>query len=74
MEAPRAGPVPLGEFAHLVVGKPESLDLRWREVVGLDAWHLFDPQLLGRLPAGVTGDDDVVRVNHDRHLEAELLN
>lgn len=31
-------------------------------------------QLLGRLPAGVSGHDDVVRVNHDRHLEAEFFN
>lgn len=64
--------VPLRPLGDLVVGDPVRPHLLGGQVGGRVDGHLFEPELLGRLVAGVADDDDAVGVHDNRLAEAEL--
>ncbi len=57
---------------RLVVGDPIGLDLGRRQIFGDVDRHLFQAQLLRRLPARVADDDHAVGIDDDRLAEAEF--
>jgi hypothetical protein len=65
--------VPAGELGGLVVGQPVGADLVGGQIPGDVHRDLVDPQPNGGKVPGMTGDDDVVLVDHDGLPEAKLF-
>ena len=64
--------VPARHLLRLVVGEPQRVRLRLREVRQDDARRAFQPEPLRRLEPRVPRDDHVVAVEQDRVVEPEL--
>jgi hypothetical protein len=64
--------IPFGQRCRLVVRDPICLDLFRRQILGDVDRHVFQTQLLCRLPPRVPADDDALRIDHDGLAEPEF--